>query len=84
MIVDCMTCPVRGRRCDDCVVTMLGAPGSAEFPLDGAESRAVSMFVGANYLVTVHHGALVSARSVVGLCAHREPVEHWASVRAVG
>jgi hypothetical protein len=75
MIVDCMTCPVRGRRCDDCVVTMLGAPGSAELPLDAAESRAVSMFVGAG---------LVSAGSVVGLCAHREPMEHWGPVRAVG
>jgi len=30
MIVDCMTCPVRGRRCDDCAVTALSgsrAPG---------------------------------------------------------
>ena len=57
------------------ILLLLGAPGSAELPLDGAESRAVSMFVGAG---------LVSARSVVGLCAHREPVEHWESVRAVG
>jgi len=75
MIVECTTCPVRGRRCDDCVVTLFGAPGSAELPLDAAESRAVSMFVGAG---------LVSAGSVVGLSAHGEPTEHWDSVRAVG
>ena len=24
MVVDCDTCPVRGVRCDDCVVTALG------------------------------------------------------------
>lgn len=29
MIVDCMTCPVRGQRCGDCAVTVLLAPGSA-------------------------------------------------------
>jgi len=75
MIVECTTCPVRGQRCDDCVVTLLGAPVSAELPLDAAESRAVSMFVGAG---------LVSAGSVVGLSAHGEPTEHWDSVRAVG
>jgi hypothetical protein len=23
MIIDCMTCPVRGQRCDDCLVTAL-------------------------------------------------------------
>lgn len=75
MIIDCMTCPARGRRCDDCLVTMLGAPASAELPLDAAESRVVSMFVGAG---------LVSAQSVSGLRAHREPVEDWGLVRAVG
>lgn len=75
MIADCMTCPVRGRRCDDCVVTLLLAPGSVELPLDAAESRAVSMFVGAG---------LVSAESAVGLHACREPVEQWEAVCAVG
>lgn len=29
MFVDCLTCPVRGLRCDDCAVTVLGAPPSA-------------------------------------------------------
>lgn len=75
MIVDCMTCPVRGERCDDCVVTMLLAPGPAELPLDAAESRAVSMFVGAG---------LVSAESAAGLRVLRVPVEQSGSVSAAG
>ena len=75
MIVDCMTCPVRGERCDDCVVPMLLAPGPAELTLDAAESRAVSMLVGAG---------LVSAETAVGLHARREPVEQWGSVSAAG
>ena len=78
MIVDCMTCPVRGQRCDDCVVTVLLAPGSVHLPLDVAESRAVSMFVGA---------ALVNADTAAGLHARREPLnfaDRWGVVRAVG
>jgi hypothetical protein len=71
MIVDCVSCPVRGRRCDECVVTMLTAPGSAELPLDAAESRAVSMFVGAG---------LVGVESAVWLHARREPVGRWGAV----
>jgi hypothetical protein len=72
MIVDCTTCPVRGQRCDGCVVTALFEPGSSELPLDAAEARAVAMFVGAG---------LVGAETVAGLHARREP---WAVVRAVG
>jgi hypothetical protein len=75
MIVDCMTCPVRGRRCEDCVVTVLLASGSAELLLDAAESRAVSMFVGAG---------LVNAGAAAGLCAGRESVEHRGAFRDVG
>jgi hypothetical protein len=30
MIVDCMTCPVRGRRCDDCTVTALSGSRAVE------------------------------------------------------
>jgi hypothetical protein len=30
MIVDCMTCPVRGGRCEDCAVTALSAPRMAD------------------------------------------------------
>ncbi|MHB1472858.1 MAG: hypothetical protein ACYCV4_04385 [Dermatophilaceae bacterium] len=78
MIVDCMTCPVRGQRCDDCVVTVLLALGSTELPLDVAERRAVSTFVGAG---------LASAETAAGLFARHEPmesVEHWGVADAVG
>jgi hypothetical protein len=78
MIVDCMTCPVRGQRCDDCVVTVLLAPGSAELPLDAAERRAVSTLVGAG---------LASVETAAGLFARNEPrksVDLWGSAGAVG
>lgn len=78
MIVDCMTCPVRGQRCDDCVVTVLLAPGSAELPLDAAERRAVSVFVSAG---------LAGPETARGLFARREPLEsvqHWGSARVAG
>ena len=39
MIVDCMTCPVRGQRCDDCAVTVLRVPGSAWAPLAGRRAQ---------------------------------------------
>jgi hypothetical protein len=70
MIVDCMSCPVRGTRCDDCVVSVLLS--SAELPLDPAERRAVSVLVGAG---------LVGADAAAGLTARREP---WGRVGAVG
>jgi hypothetical protein len=38
MIVDCMTCPVRGQRCDDCVVTLLLGRGSGQHPVPELES----------------------------------------------
>jgi len=72
MIVDCVTCPVRGQQCDDCVVMALFAPGSSELPLDPAESTAVAMFVRAG---------LLSAETSAGLCARREP---WEPISAVG
>lgn len=78
MIVDCTTCPVRGLRCDGCVVTVLLAQPSAELPLDAAERRAVSTFVGAG---------LASAETAARLFARgepREPVEHWGAAGAVG
>lgn len=75
MIVDCMRCPVRGQRCDDCVVTVVFASGLAELLLDAAENRAVSMFVGAG---------LVNAGAVAGLRARREIVEHWGAGSDVG
>jgi hypothetical protein len=87
MIVDCMTCPVRGQRCDDCAVTVLGAQGcfdrltpseSAPFnevQLDAAEQRAVSLFVGAG---------LVSAGAVARLRARAVSVKPWGTVQEAG
>ena len=77
MIVDCMTCPVRGQRCDDCVVTVLLVPGPVELPLDPAERNVVSMFVSAG---------LTTAAIAGGLLARREPMEcleHWGDVGEV-
>ncbi len=71
MLIECTTCPVRGRRCDDCVVTTLAAfpvdlpsPSTAGLALDAAERRVVELFVAAG-LVDVHEA--------VGLRARREP-----------
>jgi hypothetical protein len=75
MIVDCTTCPVRGQRCDDCAVTVLLASGAAELLLDAAESRAVSVFVGAG---------LVNAGAAAGLRARREFVAQREAFRDVG
>ena len=52
MVMDCDTCPVRGLRCDDCVVTALGhlpvvVLTDGELSLDMAERRAVDRFVAA-------------------------------------
>jgi hypothetical protein len=87
MIVDCMTCPVRGQRCDECAVTVLRVPGSTEhqaslelepateLQLDAVENRVVSMFVGAG---------LVDAGAAATLSARRESVQCWGTVRDVG
>jgi hypothetical protein len=72
MIVDCVTCPVRGQRCDGCVVMALFAPASSGLSLDAAEDRAVAMFVAAE---------MVSVEAAAGLRACREP---WGAFRAVG
>lgn len=72
MLMDCSTCPVRGVRCDDCVVTALLAPGSLDLPLDQAERQAVGVFVAAG---------LVRPEQALSLRARREP---WGTVRAVG
>jgi hypothetical protein len=66
MIVTCATCPVRGLRCDDCVVTALatigvGPPGV--HPLDPAERRAVGLFVAAGL---VDGGYAASLTATVG------------------
>jgi hypothetical protein len=65
MVVDCETCPVRGDRCDDCVVTALGhlpvvVLSEGELPLDAAERRAVDRFVGAGLVSAEVAGTLVA------------------------
>jgi len=81
MIVDCMTCPVRGQRCDDCAVAVLLEPGraenlvSGELQLDAAESRVVSILVRAG---------LVNAGAATRLRARRDSERHRSTVRDVG
>jgi hypothetical protein len=67
MIVDCDTCPVRGVRCDDCVVTALGhrpvvVLSEGELPLDATERRAVDRFVAAGLVTTEVAGTVVARR----------------------
>lgn len=46
MVVDCDSCEVRGKACQDCVVSvLLGAPPSIE--LDSNEQRAIDVLAGA-------------------------------------
>ena len=87
MIVDCLSCPVRGQRCDDCAVTVLSAAGSFdrlpwpepvsfnEVKLDAAEERVVSLLVGAG---------LVNAGAVAKLRARCESGRPWGTVREAG
>jgi hypothetical protein len=67
MVVDCDRCPVRGTRCDDCVVTALGSLpvlvlSDGELPLDAAERRAVDGFLAAGLLSAEVAGTLVARR----------------------
>ena len=67
MVVDCDTCPVRGLRCDDCVVTALGQVpvvllSEGELPLDATERRAVDRFVTAGLVTAEAAGTLVARR----------------------
>jgi hypothetical protein len=46
LTVDCDTCVVRGRACQDCVISvLLGAPPNVE--LDPVERRAIDVLAGA-------------------------------------
>jgi hypothetical protein len=79
MIVDCESCPVRGVRCEGCMVTELYAlePPSASttgsaMELDASERAAVAVFVDAG---------LVGPAVERALRARREP---WAPLRHVG
>ena len=67
MVVDCETCPVRGIRCDDCVVTALGhlpvvVLSDGELPLDAAERRVVDRFVAAGLVAAEVAGTAVARR----------------------
>ena len=67
MVVDCDTCPVRGVRCDDCVVTVLGhvpvqVLTDGQLPLDRAERRVVSRFVAAGVVTADEANTLVARR----------------------
>jgi hypothetical protein len=62
MVVDCDTCPVRGLRCDDCMVTALLATPVADLPLDAAERLAVTRLVSAG-LVSAETASRARARS---------------------
>ncbi|MEP6650424.1 MAG: hypothetical protein ABJA74_11020 [Lapillicoccus sp.] len=82
MVVGCDTCPVRGVRCDDCVMTALGhlpvvVLCDGELPLDDAEWRAVDRFVAAGLVSPDVAGALVARREP---WAHETPKDR----RAVG
>ncbi len=82
MVMDCDTCPVRGVRCDDCIVTALGhvpvlVLADGELPLDAGEQRAVERFVAAGLVAADPAGTVVARREPwAGDAAH----EH----RAVG
>lgn len=71
MIIDCQTCPVRGRECGDCIVPILLDSGPG-LPLDDNEARAVEVFLGAG---------LIAEAEALTLRARTEP---WARARAVG
>ena len=99
MIIDCMTCPVRNRRCDDCAVTVLLAPGWAEhlpstdsqrsaepeMPPDDQWPTWLALDAAENQVVSILVGAgLVSAEEVPRLRARRVPVPGWGRVRDAG
>ena len=92
MIVDCMTCPVRGQRCEECAITALRAPGWAEH-LASAElqpstehlSTELQLDAAENRVVSMFVGAgLVNAGAAATLSARRERAQYWRSVRDVG
>jgi|SRR6478609_6168113 hypothetical protein len=90
MVMDCDTCPVRGLRCDDCVVTALGhlpvvALSDGELLLDAAERRAVDRFVAAGLVSPEVADAVVARREPWSRNASREASrEAAAQHRAVG
>jgi len=96
MIVDCTTCPVRGRQCGDCVVTVLLGPRSPELTLATqpppiaslpTERLPTELALDAAEHMAVSRlvgAGLFDARAVPGLRARREPMGDWGSDRDVG
>ena len=93
MIVDCMTCPVRGHNCDDCAITVLRAPRAAEHlsswdvrpPGDLQLSVDLQLDAAENRAVSMLVGAgLVKPGAVATLRARREGVLHRQAERDVG
>ena len=93
IIVDCMTCPVRDQRCQDCAITALRASGRAE-PLASAQralscepesTTGLALDAAENKVVSILVGAgLVNAAEVGRLRARAEHVSRWGTVRHVG
>jgi len=99
MIVDCMTCPVRGQRCDDCSVTVLRAGGSFEGtssrgpqpfsespPFGGPQAfNELQLDAAEKRAVSLFVGlGLVSAGAGARLRARHEAMPRWASESDVG
>lgn len=70
MIIECATCPVRGQRCDDCMVTAVAAlapapvsvlTSGADLMLDRRESAAVTNLVAAG-LISLSEASLLQAQ----------------------
>lgn len=72
MQIDCETCPVRRRRCDDCMVTALLQLAPLEQRLDDEERRAIDAFAGVG---------LIGATEAASAVARIEP---WDPLRSTG
>ncbi|GAB49491.1 hypothetical protein [Mobilicoccus pelagius] len=72
LVMDCGTCPVAGRACEDCAVRVLLDAPVTGLALDPVERRAVDVFVGAG-LIGASEAALLTAE-----------VQPWEGVRAAG
>jgi len=71
MVVECRTCPVRGVRCDDCVVTAVAAlptpvVGGFEVPLDAAERSQLGSLV--DKMLAARAGATLVPAHACRLC----------------
>ena len=90
MIIDCMTCPVRGQRCDGCVVTVLRGFRSADhlaspelrLSSEPASPLELQLDAAEHRAVSMFVSAgLVTAGAVARLRANREGVQQWGTVR---